>query len=518
MKRGAAIIALIVIVAAVALGARTGGGSGSYRVAAIFDTANDMVAGQQVKIGGAVVGKVQEIDLDWSPAHPKARIVMSVDRRFEPFHQDATCTILPEGLISENYIQCNPGASATPLTSAADGIQTVPLRQTTIPFSLQDVLDIFSVPTDQRLAVLISELGIGTAGRGEDLSGLLQRSNPALVAAQRVLGTVDEQRRQLATAVGQSDQVLASVAAQANGVRQFVDRASTVVQTTAARSASLSASVRNLPAMLVAARPALASLDRTASNAAPLLDELHAAAPGLSRLTTTLPAFATAGLPALKALATSARHGRPAVREAVPVISHLQTATRQLDPLSRMADALLVSLRSTGGIESTMQILYTLAVLSSSYDNVSHLINFIAFAAPQCLAGEQQGHDVPGCSHKYSAAGQGTIPINDVGCGPQPPQNFWDNAYCPGAVPAGIPTPSTEPRGRRTHHGRAVQTAPATPSQTGGATTTHPSPPNALAGAVQSATGAVKQLLNQATGTQPAPSAPLNRLLGYLLR
>jgi hypothetical protein len=192
--------------------------------------------------------------------------------------------------------------------------------------------------------------------------------------------------------------------------------------------------------MLNTARPALRSLDRAAANASPLLDYLRASAPGLDSLTRTLPAFATAGVPALNSLAATARKGRPAVRDAVPVISHLQTASGQLDPLSRQLDALLVSLRGTGGIESTMQLMYTLAVLTSPYDSTSHLINFIAQVAPQCLAGEVAGVDVKGCSKRYSSPGQGTIPINNPGCGPQAPQNFWDNASCPGTLPAGIPT------------------------------------------------------------------------------
>jgi len=41
------------------------------------------------------------------------------------------------------------------------GLPTVPLAQTTDPVSLQDVLNVFALPTDQRLRALITELGIG---------------------------------------------------------------------------------------------------------------------------------------------------------------------------------------------------------------------------------------------------------------------------------------------------------------------------------------------------------------------
>ena len=52
-------------------------------------------------------GRVERIDL--APG-PKARMELSVERRFAPFRADARCSIRPEGLISENFVQCDPGS------------------------------------------------------------------------------------------------------------------------------------------------------------------------------------------------------------------------------------------------------------------------------------------------------------------------------------------------------------------------------------------------------------------------
>jgi virulence factor Mce-like protein len=429
----AAGVALVVVAAVVLLG-RDSGSPSTYRVAAVFDTAKGMVAGQQVKIAGAPVGTVKEIDL--APG-PKARMLLDVDARFGPFHPDATCTILPEGLISENYVECDPGAAAGTLPGDGDGVPTVALRRTTVPVSLQDVLNVFSLPTDQRLRILISELGIGTAGRGQDLNALLRRANPALTASRRVLTTFADQRTQLADAITQTDRVLKAVGDQSADVRTFVDRAATVARTTAAHDAGLGQSIKRMPAMLDAVRPGLRSLDRAATNATPLLDALRASAPGLATLTTTLPALSRAGTPALKSLSEVADVGRPVVRGAVSTAKRLQRATAELGPLAPEVDALLVSLRKTGGVEATMRLLYTLAALTATYDGTSHLINFIANVAPNCLAAEAAHTDSPGCSHKWSAPGQGTIPINQPSCGPQQPQDLWRNHYCPLAVPVG---------------------------------------------------------------------------------
>jgi virulence factor Mce-like protein len=514
VKRLLAIIAALGIGGAVALIERSSTSAG-YRVAAIFDTARGIVAGQQVKIAGAVVGTVDEVDL---ARGPKARIVMSVGRRFAPFHQDSTCTILPEGLISENYVECDPGSQGAQLAPSAGGVPTVPLAHTTIPFSLQDVLNVFSMPTDDRLRILISELGIGTSGRGEDLNALLQRANPALGAAQRVLSILDAQRQQIAAAVGQTDQVLGQLAAESGRVRTFVDQVAAVAETSAQHSRSLSAAVHNLPAMLDAVRPGLRSLDRAGTNASPLLGYLHASAPGLTALTTTLPSFASAGIPALQSLASAAERGRPALRDAVPVIGKLGAASTRLAPFADQLDQLFVSLRSTGGIEGTLRLLYTLAVVTSSYDGVSHLVSFLTNSAPQCLAGGSAGTDIAGCSKKYSAPGQGTIPINEPNCGPQAPQDLWRDHYCPAPAPGS--SRDTHVRSGRTPAAArpvppARHGAPRSSPALGGASATAPG-----GGAAAALQGLVNKVLGSGTPPPPQASSPtqLQGLLNYLLK
>jgi ABC-type transporter Mla subunit MlaD len=308
------------------------------------------------------------------------------------------------------------------------------------------VLKVFSLPTDERLRVLISSLGIGTAARGGDLNALLRRANPALTTSRRVLDTFNRQRAQIADAIGQTDRVLGRVGAQRRDVRTFVGRAAATARTTAAHRVQLGQAIDRLPGMLDQVRPGLRSLDRAATDATPLLDALHSAAPELQKATRTLPAFARAGSPALRALSQVTHDNRAVLRRARPTASRLAGASQQLGPLAGQVDDLLVSLRQTGGVEGTMRILYTLAVLTSTYDDTSHIINFIANVAPNCLIAEQAGTDSPGCSHKWSAPGHGTIPVNEPSCGPQKPEDLWRNHRCPLAVPVGTAPGRSAPR------------------------------------------------------------------------
>jgi virulence factor Mce-like protein len=432
MRRAVVIGSCAVVVAVIAWLA-TAGGSSSYRFAAIFDDARGMVPGQQVKIAGAVVGTLDAVKLT---PNLNARIVMTIDRRFAPLHADASCSILPEGLISENFVQCDPGRSRAPLARGPGGIPVVQLGHTTVPFSVQDLLNVFALPTDERLRVLITELGIATSGRGQDLNGLLLRADPALEQSRRVLSIIDAQRLQLATAVGQTNAVLAQLASRRSQVREFVDNTADVVDTTAAHSGALGEAIARLPGMLHAVRPGLASLDRATANATPLLSDLHAAAPGLDELTSVLPSFATAGVPALRALSSTTARAVPVVRAAAPFISHLLAASAPLRTLATELDQFLVSVRDDGALEGTLRLTYEFAVESSLYDNTSHIATFLFNIDPTCILGDLAGENVLGCSHAYNSPGKGELPINEPSCGAK--SGAWFDEFCPAVAPSPV--------------------------------------------------------------------------------
>jgi phospholipid/cholesterol/gamma-HCH transport system substrate-binding protein len=108
----------------------------TYRVDAIFDTAKGIIPGQLVKIAGARAGTIKDVVL--TDDH-KARIQMEVDSKFAPFRSDAHCEIQPEGLISENFVQCLPGTpDGRELRAQGGEAATVPVENTSVPVSLTE--------------------------------------------------------------------------------------------------------------------------------------------------------------------------------------------------------------------------------------------------------------------------------------------------------------------------------------------------------------------------------------------
>jgi hypothetical protein len=115
------------------------------------------------------------------------------------------------------------------------------------------------------------------------------------------------------------------------------------------------------------------------------------------------------------------------------VIERVKAVTGPLKTLGSELSRLLVSLRGDGGIEGLLRLTYTFATDTALYDNVSHIVTFIASVAPQCILGEQAGFDLTGCAHKYNTPGQGQLPVNEPSCGAK--SGAWFDQRCPIAPP-----------------------------------------------------------------------------------
>ena len=100
------VVAAVVVAVLVSAVAR---GSSGYRVEAIFDNAGFAVPGEQVRIAGAPVGTISALSVT---KQNLAAVTLSIaNRDFVPWYANATCTIRPQSLIAERYVDCTPGTS-----------------------------------------------------------------------------------------------------------------------------------------------------------------------------------------------------------------------------------------------------------------------------------------------------------------------------------------------------------------------------------------------------------------------
>src|SRR5207253_1529039 len=158
------VVSLVAAVAAVVAVAGPGSsrGAGSpYLVRAIFENAAFAVNGEDVRIAGANVGSIQSLDVTSDRRH--AAVTLSIDDpRFTPLYANATCSIRPQSLIGERYVDCEPGSSSDPALALIKqgpgaGNHYLPVSRTTSPVDADIVQDIYQQPIRERFALILNE-------------------------------------------------------------------------------------------------------------------------------------------------------------------------------------------------------------------------------------------------------------------------------------------------------------------------------------------------------------------------
>jgi phospholipid/cholesterol/gamma-HCH transport system substrate-binding protein len=385
-------------VAALVLGSSAQAGS-TARFDVIFDDARGLIGGQLVKIAGARAGTIDNVVV--TPDF-KARVEASIDSRFMPFHQDATCTIRPEGLIAENYVDCDPGsANSPPLRATAGNPPTVPVQNTTEPVSLLDLFNMFNLPTQERFQTIINELGIGTAGGGSNFNDILRRANPTLQLADQAISILSNQRTQLAGIVDNTNTIAAEAAGHTGDLQRFLDRSAALTSLTASHTDALSQSIARLPALLAAAQPALQQLDTVAVDGTPLVNQLHAAVPSLNQATTDLGPFVTAAKPALVKMGQALQKAIPAIRNTTPLVKTLTNYTQRSLPGTKLFARLSANLQQHGFLENFLEVLYGIATTLSRHDNDSHMLSILLEGPGNGTCGNYATTPVQGCSAHY---------------------------------------------------------------------------------------------------------------------
>lgn len=357
----------------VGCGGGSGAPSGQTRVDALFDNASFVNNGQEVRIAGARVGTVQGVELT---ADRRARVEMTIDSAFAPFRRDASCTILPQGLIGEKFVECDGGTNGAPvLAGDGDDVPTVPLKNNESPVDLDLVVAMLGEPTNVRLQLLFNELGITTATRGADISAAIRRANPALRAIRDTLDVVSKDRAALGRVVEAADTVAAELDRRKDDLAGVFDSGAKVLETTSDERVALDRALATLPSSLSALRPALTELRSLSRDATPTVRALRAAAPSLRTLAGNIEPLSDSARPTLRTLASAARTGIPVIKRTAPQMARLRRTTAALVPNVPLAADLGTSLVDNAFPENFLGgFFYNAALSTSRFDDVSHIL------------------------------------------------------------------------------------------------------------------------------------------------
>jgi ABC-type transporter Mla subunit MlaD len=348
-----------------------------YIVRAIFDNASSLVNGEDVKIAGVPVGVVTGMDVT---EDKQAAISLRIDKKeFTPFKDDAHCTIRPQGLIGEKFVECQPGSAGSPALQKIQhgdgkGERLLPVQETSSPVDLDLLNDIMRLPYRERLAILLNEFGTGLAGRGADLNEVIHRANPALKETDQVLEILANQNRVLARLARDSDQALAPLARKREQFADFIVQANRTGEATAERSADIRLGLNRLPEFLRQLRLLMVDLEGFADQGTPLLTNVKEAAPALGRFIKAQGTLAEASERSFPSLGDALEVGRPALIRSRPLIQDLGRLGKQLNPTSKNLDAITASLNKTGGVERINDFTFYVPLAINGFDSLGHYL------------------------------------------------------------------------------------------------------------------------------------------------
>ena len=324
--------ALVLVVAGAGALAFITGGEEPPRYEIVFDNAFGLTEGTDLRANGVRVGSVDKLDVD--PETARAVVTVAVeDTSFGDLRDDAECSIEPQSLIGEYFVDCQPGTSEERL---AEGGQ-IPVEQTTITIPPDLVNNIMRRPWRERFGIILAELGQGLAARGPELQETIRRALPALRETDRVLTILADNRRRLRELSRASDVVLGRLAERRDDVAKFVVEARDTAAATADRREDLETDLQLLPPFLRELRPTLAELGTTVRLQTPALRNLRAAADDLELVFGRLGPFSEASETALRSLGDVAGSSIDDVRALRPTARELAGLGRVSgDPMNNL--------------------------------------------------------------------------------------------------------------------------------------------------------------------------------------
>ena len=257
------------------------GGSGGHKYTLIFQNAGQLVADNQVLIGGSPAGTVESIGLTDDNL---AEVKVEVDQEL---HEGTTAAIRATSLsgVANHYVSVSPGPNSNP---ALDDGAELGLSSTTTPVDIDQFFNTFPPRVREALGEFIKGNASIYSGQGKNGNDAFKYFGPALNRTTAFARELNADQRLLARFVVSSSRLTTAVAGSGEQLSSAISNANTAFDAIAGQNEAFDATLRELPPVLrqsnttfVNLRAALDDLEPLVETAKPATKEL---APFLAEL------------------------------------------------------------------------------------------------------------------------------------------------------------------------------------------------------------------------------------------
>jgi phospholipid/cholesterol/gamma-HCH transport system substrate-binding protein len=298
IRRVAAVAAVAVAVVAVVL-ILLGSGS-SYQVRAVFINASQIVAGDQVQVGGNPVGSVSNIQLT---PNGQAQLTLKItNSAFMPLKQGTEATVRQTSLsgVANRYVDLRLGPATSPSIPDNGVIST---NNTTSAVDLDQLFNTLNAPTLKGLQDVIQGSASQYAGHGKLAQAGWAYLNPAIASSATLFAEIDRDTGNFTNFIVQSGKLVTTLSRRSNDLSGLVSNLATTTEALASQRTALAQSIQRLPGFMRLASRTFASLDNALDVLTPLVNATKPVAPKLEQLLTQLEPLAKDAVPTVHDLA-----------------------------------------------------------------------------------------------------------------------------------------------------------------------------------------------------------------------
>jgi virulence factor Mce-like protein len=263
----------------------------TYRLDAELESGANLVAGNEVRVGGYRVGTVTEINPKVVERRAGAKreiavIGLELDKRLEELPADTHVRIRPRSAFGLKYVELTPGRSERTLEPGG----TLRLGQSSAALELEDLYSTFEAPVRSDLRAATTGLGDAVAGRGPDLNRALGELDPFLAHLRPVAARLADPETDLDGFVRQLAVFFGQLAPVADDAAELAGLGADTFAAINREPVALRGAIERLPgtfgdgaASLRATRPLLTDLTGLANDLEPSARVLPATLPPLAR-------------------------------------------------------------------------------------------------------------------------------------------------------------------------------------------------------------------------------------------
>jgi phospholipid/cholesterol/gamma-HCH transport system substrate-binding protein len=291
--------AVVLVLALLALILFGGGSGATYHLE--FESADQLIRGNQVQVGGVPVGTINEITLTHDY---KALVTIHVNSPLAPLHEGTTAQIRVPSLssVASRYIALSPGANSNPTLPEGATLRGEAVKGTT------DIDQIFNTLNPRTLKGLQEVFQGGAesyAGVTHDVNVTAEYFAPALASANHFFEELTLDQHTFAEFLVQGAKTVTTIAARREQLTDLVEHGEIAFGALAAEQKNLQQGVQQLPVTLHQANRTLGELPPTLADLTKLVN---------------------VSKPNTKMLATLLARLRPLFVEATPVLHNLSLA------------------------------------------------------------------------------------------------------------------------------------------------------------------------------------------------